>query len=344
MNRKARILYVGDLTDGGTCRERMLCLQEEGHDVVQFDTRTYSRARNVLERILQRRLSAGPVLVRLNRALRSAGREAAVDWVWIDRGVQIYSSTLEILRGRSRPLIHYTADPAFHVHTSRHFRASLSLYSVMITTKQYEVPHYRRRASGHLIVSESAFGRHLLPEAPPREIQEGGFGSNVSFVGHTERHYRAVLGRVAASVPGLAIWGNWARPALVHPWVRRAWRGREAFGRDYKLALAGSKISLGLLCKFYPDTVTTRTFEIAAAGVFLLAERTEDHLRYFEEGKEAEFFGGQEELIAKLRHYLADERGRTRIAAAGQRRAMADGYSYQARMRVVLEEVGKVLL
>ena len=71
----------------------------------------------------------------------------------------------------------------------------------------------------------------------------------------------------------------------------------------------------------------------------MLAERTREHLELFEEGKEAEFFSSNEELLDKVRFYLAHPQQRKRIAAAGRRRCLENGYSNQDRLKWMLEKV-----
>jgi spore maturation protein CgeB len=75
-------------------------------------------------------------------------------------------------------------------------------------------------------------------------------------------------------------------------------------------------------------------------GGFLLGDRSDEHLEFFEEGKEAEFFDSPEEYLEKIDYYLGHETDRMRIAEAGYLRCMSSGYSYDDRLRSVLNELG----
>lgn len=116
-----------------------------------------------------------------------------------------------------------------------------------------------------------------------------------------------------------------------------AHKGGEVYGDDYARALTGARIGLGFLRKVCPDQHTTRTFEIPACGSMLLADRTEEHRAFFEEGREAEFFDGKEELIDKLRFYTAHEAARATIARRGLQRSIDSGYAYINRLRSVMQ-------
>ena len=67
----------------------------------------------------------------------------------------------------------------------------------------------------------------------------------------------------------------------------------------------------------------------------MLHERNAEVLRYFEEDREAAFFGTPEELAEKVQHYLDHVAERARIAASGLERSVKDGYMIDERMKVI---------
>ena len=115
-------------------------------------------------------------------------------------------------------------------------------------------------------------------------------------------------------------------------------KGDGLWRADYVNALASFRIGLGLLSKYIPEQHTTRTFEIPAAGSFLLAERTAEHQNFFQEGEEAEFFESSAELASKAVFYLSNDSARRRIAARGRERCRRSGYDSDSLLQRVFME------
>jgi spore maturation protein CgeB len=116
-------------------------------------------------------------------------------------------------------------------------------------------------------------------------------------------------------------------------------KGEGAYGPAYVAAIQRSLIGLGLLSKAKPDTFTTRSFEIPAAGRLLLAERTREHQLLFEEGVEAEFFDDVEELVTRARALLADPGRAMAMAAAGHRR-VRENYQWHQVLAPAFDALG----
>lgn len=160
------------------------------------------------------------------------------------------------------------------------------------------------------------------------------------FVGHCQPHYAARLKAATRVVEHLRVWGHgWTKYAKSNAWAQPYVYSDGVWGVDYLRVLSHTKIALGLIGKHIPETTTTRTFEIPAMGTFLLAERTDDHLALFEEGKEAEFFGDDEEMQDKIKYYLANDQARMGIAAGGRERCLRSGYASFEQLAGIIAKV-----
>ncbi len=104
-----------------------------------------------------------------------------------------------------------------------------------------------------------------------------------------------------------------------------------------------SKINLGFLTHSNQDEFAHKSFEIAGCGSFLLAERSPGHIERFVEDEEAVFFSTIEECAEKIRRWLPDEAGRSRIAAQGAARAKAGGYHNDGQVRAILNRLNRII-
>jgi hypothetical protein len=336
------MLYVGQLWEGSTTVDRMRSLRELGVRVIPFDTTPYLRRGNRLVRAIANRYHFGPRVSRLNRDLSTfADRNRGFGCVWIDKGTWIWPSTLTHLKGKgSVRLVHFTPDSALLGNQSRHFRKSIPRYDVLFTTKPFELDMHRELGARNLILTFQSYEQTRFLPAIPSAEELRRFSSDITFIGHYDPHYAQCIRALVLRGLQVRVWGQkWDRYRRWHPWAANVVAAHGVWGRDYPAALRCAKIALGLLIKGIPETTTTRTFEIPACGVFMLAERSDAHRALFDEGKEAEFFACHEELIEKARYYLAHPEARQRIAQAGYRRCLKSGYSNRARLESMLERV-----
>jgi hypothetical protein len=168
------------------------------------------------------------------------------------------------------------------------------------------------------------------------------YGCDVSFVGCWSPKKEALLSALIRQNPTLSVkvWGpGWGRAGAS---VQQCWQRRGAYGDELAVIYGASKINLGLLSEAgggtqSGDLVTARTWQIPAAGGFLLHESTAELGRYFEPGREVGVFESASDLPAKVAHYLHAEPERTQLLNAALRRCRELGYTYDTAARAILE-------
>ncbi len=341
-----RIYYIGQLWNGCTTLERMHTLASFGHEIIAFDTTQWTSPQ-AWDRVfcsLAHRTNWGPNVWNLNRALSSHAQSTGnVDLIWVDKGRWLYPETLDLLKQHlDSPALHYTPDPQLVFNKSRHFVSCIPKYDWVVTTKPFERELYNHLGAEKIFFVLQGFDpRFASYQSLPQD--HTAWYSDVSFVGHCESHYAETL-KTTYNVAGqLKIWGpGWLNYAKKNDWAKPYVISDGVWGDDYLRALSHTKIGLGFLTKGIPETTTTRSFEIPALGTFLLAERTDDHLALFEEGKEAEFFGSKEEMKDKIQFYLAHEDIRKKIAAAGHQRCLNNNYGSTDQLKKILTAIHHV--
>lgn len=362
-----RVLFVGYLGRGQTSGMRCEALRRLGHDVVAVDAGATWRHASYLARQWGQLTSRGRRIDLLNASVIEAAERHRPQLVWAEKQEYLRPATLRRLGSGAAVTLHYNPDPYFSLAWKRTALADecLRSYDALVVTKRYELESYRAQNSGRVMYSP--LGYDPIGHAPPRtRIPRG---SDVVFVGGWEPRRERLLANATRIAKSVKVWGyGWsvAQSSRLRP-LRALRLGRLAPGQHvyfgarsaalssatgagegasgeiyeerYAEAVAGSRVALGFVREICPDEHTTRTFEIPAIGGFMLADRTNEHLELFEEGKEAEYFESDEEYSDKLRFYLANDDARDRIARAGHVRCMTSGYSYDDRIRSVLSEL-----
>lgn len=361
-----KILYLGEIGTGQTALMRMRALERLGHTLRGVHTGAAWQRSSWTKRQVQRRTQRGSIVNEINESVVAASRDFGPDLVWADKQQYLRPETIDALRKRGARLLHFTPDPYFYLRWKRTqlMDETIAAFDVLVYCKAYERPSYEALGKP-LIYMPLGFCDEVHRPLPSADLR---WHCTLGFVGGWEPRRERFLRKVAMSHIDIKIWGsNWdflrdGRWTLRRHFVLRqlagddrdtfqihrdnvigsAWQGDEIYDDDYARALTGAKIGVGFLRTVCPDQHTTRSFEIPACGSLLLADRTPEHQELFEEGKEADYFGSEEEFADKVCFYSANEGTRTRVAQAGYRRCIEGRYAYVYRLRDVLDRLTKL--
>jgi spore maturation protein CgeB len=341
-----KILYVGPLSPNDSAEYRRWALLRAGHQVESIDTLGYG-AKHPLLRKLEFRVSAGPEVARLNRDILAAAARFQPDVVWCDKVLWMEPATLQKLRARGIATVSYMIDNFFGPRRDpgwRLYAKTIPFYDLHCTQRDTNVVSYRQAGARDVIKVQTAYEPtvHFAEDSPRTDA---GRDRGVSFIGTSYDDRATTLTRLAGEGLPVVISGgpqHWKR-ALTSENFAKLYREGELYDERYREAIWRSKINLSFLTHGNRDEFVHKSFEIAACGGFLLAERTPGHTERFVEDEEAVFFNGYDELLAKINRYLPDEAARTAIALAGRRRAAGSGYDNDTQVRLILERVQRIV-
>ena len=323
-----RILYIGDLWYGSTALWRLNTLRKLGYEVDAIDsTRTWNGWRLRLVNLLQK-IKIGIDSETLNSKVVQACLNNFYDALWIDKGLWTRPGLLDQLK-RKHPaliLISFSPDDMFNpINQTYRYVRCLPLYHHVITTKHHNVDEFRKAGVQEVHYVQKSHDADVQKKYDLTPEDYAHYGSDVGFIGNFEQpRFRSMLALAQAGI-GVNVKGPaWERFKNQHKNLQI--EPKNFFGEEYAKVLQATKINLGFLHKGNRDQHTARSIEIPACGGFLLAERTAEHLQLFEEGKEAEFFDSDGELVEKVNYYLAHEEQRAAIAQAGYERCVNSEY------------------
>ena len=341
-----KILYVGQLSANDSALYRLWALERLGHTVVPLNSYDYQPQSDLLRKIVHR-TQIGAWVRRLNHDVLGAAERERPEVFWADKLLGLRPETLKRLRAMGVATVSYMIDNAFGPRRDpgwRLYMKDIPYFDLHVVQRDSNVVDYRSRGARDVIKIQTAYEPTI--HYPPAEgWSDAERTRDVSFIGTAYDDRPEFLTRLwrecglSIAISGSSVW----RERLDAEAAAALYTGSELYGAAYREAVWQSKINLSFLTHSNHDEFAHKSFEIAACGGFLLAERSEGHAARFEEDREAVFFTGFEECVAKIRRYLPDEAARERIAAAGRERAVRSGYSNDAQMALVLERLRGIL-
>jgi hypothetical protein len=330
------ILFVGPDWWGSDARALAAALRRGGHSLIEASSEDFFPPQWSLFRLRLLRQLCRPWLVEnYNRAILRHAGNPAIDFVLVFKGKLLLASTLQAFRERSIPRYCFYPDVSFLDH-GREIWSCLPLYDCLFTTKSFHLADsvLKARVKAMRLVMHGFDLEVHRPVPQSKKVREH-YGCDVSFVGCWSPKKEKLLAAITRAGVGrdVRIWGpGWGSSAAG---VRKFWQGRGAYGDELSLIYGATKINLGLLSEpgggtESGDLVTARTWQIPAAGGFLLHEDTAELSRFFRPGQEVGVFKSDVDLPAQVAGYLNHGEERLRIQEAGHRRCLESHYTLDA--------------
>lgn len=263
--------------------------------------------------------------------------------VLIVKGPEVAARSLRAIKERTgATLVNFATDDPFNPRVnSPALVTSIPYYDLYVTTKKAIIGDLEKHGARRVEFVPFGFKPSIhFPEHAKDDVERRDFSSDVCFIGGADVDRVPYFETLIDSIPSIRLslyggyWDRYASLATHH-------RGMVG-GRDYRLALSGSKICVNLVRKANRDGHVMRTFEVPACGGFMLAERTAEHREMFSEDETAAFFEGPDEMIEKIKAYLPKDSERERIAERGCRHVRDGSNTYYDRLCRIVELAGDV--
>jgi spore maturation protein CgeB len=350
-----RILYIGPDYAGsnGTCWRDAFC--ELGHDVRTIDDEKYYSPRGFAGKLAQR-VHRRPLRAQtdaLNAAVLKQAREFKPEMTFYIKAYYVLPETVDATRRFGLNFAFMNDDMFMPGISTFTFLENIKRMDCILTTKSFSVREYHAAGSPLAIYVPNAYDPRIHYPAQPSDAERAQYEADVAFIGNFRPWKANFLSHLAKFKTEfkLNVWGpDWHNMTRVDHWIhtwkwlalRDCVRGRGLWCAEMGKAIQSTKIMLGLVLREVRDLHTSRSFQIPACGGFMLGERTEEHRMYFTEDKEAVYFSSQQELIDKVRFYLAHDNLRQRIAEAGYQKVLRLNARYVDRAAFAIGEYQKL--
>ncbi len=354
MAETPRILFIGDLNFYSKGASRLKSVERLGAEVRALSHAAVGdQSRGYVPPSLAFRigwkLGFHVDEVGVNAKTLAAVRDFRPDVVWIEKGNMFRPATLAAIHAihPAAVICSYTDDDMFNrLNNTWYYRRGLKHYDIVFSTKSFNANPDELPALGarRVVLVDKAYDADQHAPIDITDDERVAYGADVGFIGSFEAERAESMAHIARAGFQVRIWGNgWdgfaAGGGAGIPTLQVECKPLMNAPGDFRYTkgIRATTINLGFLRKENRDLQTDRSVEIPACEAFMLAEYSDEHARLFTPGAEADYFIDRDDMVAKVRHYLAHPDACRRIAAAGRKRAVDGGYSLDDRMRAMID-------
>lgn len=338
--RVRRILYVGDLSEGGTCLQRLKSFNRLGQNVRPLNIQPYKTGGRAIN-WLRYRYPFGPFVSRINHDLLKTVADYRPDVVWFDKPVSFTAETMHTIKKAGAQIAFYVQDAPFGPRNDGCWRQFMRVYRMAdlhCLFREADIPRYSQQGLPYIKIMLSFDPQlHFPPEAA---LGDSGRDRGVSYIGFPYEQRPAFLLKLARDyrLPVHINGDRWLR-VLTKDELGEFIHGEYLPQGQYRSGIWRSKINLSFVTEANEEDIAHKAVEIAGCGGFLMALRTPGHQAILEEDREAVYFSSVEECADKCGFYLGRPDLRGAIAARGRERAVRSGYDNDTQLARVLNRL-----
>jgi spore maturation protein CgeB len=350
MSKSVRILFVGESWQGSSARSLREAIAACPDNVVDDINEDLFRpaGRSVVLRASNRLMSAA-YRKELAKSIISQIRLTRPDALVVYKGNLVDDCLVAAVQQLGVKTVNIFPDCSPHAH-GRRLQRAIGKYDLVISTKPYHPEHwssiygYRNKC----VFVPHGYDRSMhFWSTPPQEDS-----IDLLLAASWRPQYEATLLDVSRAIGedhiSVALAGSgWRERRHLFPshWQFPGSLYGRAYGefvRKGKIVISPVQTDMRIRGQRQPgDEDSTRTYELAAAGVFFLHRRTEYIHQVYADRREVILWDDSAELIDEIRRYLPLQSERRAIALAAHRRAVP-AYSIESRAREVMQHISSV--
>jgi spore maturation protein CgeB len=336
-----KILYIGSLKENTNSADRCATLSQLGNTVVGIDA-DYFIHQSVFEKI-NYRTTLSPGGIKINRAVKKQIENQQWDIIWVDNKPYLTKKTLLYIKAKQpqAKLINLVTDDAFGVFKRKWklLHNTIKYYDWHFVQRPENVDEYKKYGANNVDFCFRSFNPNFHRPYKFNENEEKKYKTQVGFIGTYENEREEYVAHLISNGINVKVSGDAWQDKKHWNMIQPNYVGESVYGDEYIKRINGMDICLHFLRKGNRDSQDSRTFEIPACKVFMLAQRSHLHEQFFEENKEAVFFDTKEELLEKVKYYLQHTEERKAIAIAGYNKCFSAGFTHRDRLIDVLKKI-----
>lgn len=335
------ILYIGSLDQRSNSFRRYKSLLKLHPHSDAIDTDPFILNKYIIS--VQHHFNWGPGIYLLNKKIIHKIIKKKFDIILVDNKPYFKAKTIQRIK-QLQPQIKIanllTDDPFGHFSKSwRVFKKTASLYDIIFVQREVNIRELENMGVKKVALCyrsyDPEFNRPIKLSSD--EIQK--YGTTIGFVGSYEKHRASYIAYLIQNgIPVTVTGAGWVNQPF---WdiIKPTYKAPFVYGDEYIKTLCGMDIALHFLRHANRDEQDSRTFEITASGVFMLAEKSSVHESLFVADKEAVFFETKEELLEKVKYYIFHKSERETIARAGLQKCISGKYSHAERLQWAIKNI-----